>query len=93
MHSSLIGKVQKAKQYAQEPDRITFTQMKLNFRGDNGDHVVSLVDGHWHCTCNFFAGWGLCSHTMAMERILGDMVPVKSTLYDQSTQKPAAAAV
>lgn len=89
MQSSLIGKVQKAKQYAQEPERIQFTDMKLNFRGDNGDHVVSLADGRWHCTCGFFASWGLCCHTMALERILGVMVPVTSRFPEEV---PAGAA-
>jgi hypothetical protein len=82
MYSSLIGKVQKAKQYSQERDRIRFEQLKVSFRGDNDSHEISFADGHWHCTCHFFAGWGLCSHTMAMEKILGEMLPVKQTFEE-----------
>jgi hypothetical protein len=26
-------------------------------------------------TCRFFSQWGLCSHTMALEQILKDMLP------------------
>ena len=31
MHSSLVGKVEKAKRYAQEPDRVTFQSSPLIF--------------------------------------------------------------
>ncbi len=35
MQSSLIGKIEKAKRYAEEKDRITFTDFSVNFRGEN----------------------------------------------------------
>jgi hypothetical protein len=75
MQSSLIGKIEKAKRYAQEKERVTFSELSVKFRGDNDDYVTSYKDGKWHCSCNFFASWGLCSHTMALERILSDMLP------------------
>ena len=75
MHSSLIGKIEKARRYAQERDRICFASFKTTFRGSNDQHVVEYADGRWHCTCNFFSGWGLCAHTMALERIMGEMLP------------------
>jgi len=75
MNSSLIGKIQKAKRYAEERDRVTFQEMTLSFRGDHNTHRLTFQNGHWHCTCQFFAGWGTCSHTMAMQRILGAMLP------------------
>jgi hypothetical protein len=34
MHSSLIGKIEKANRYARERDRITFDQLGVTFRGD-----------------------------------------------------------
>ena len=34
MHSSLIGKVEKANRYARELDRITIDRLALTFRGD-----------------------------------------------------------
>jgi len=77
MHSSLYGKIAKAKQYAQEPDRIQFAHFEANFRGENDSHTVALRDGAWHCTCKFFADWGTCCHTMATERILGRMIPTE----------------
>ena len=75
MQSSLIGKIEKAKRYAQETDRVTFRELSAKFRGDNNDYVTSYRDGKWHCSCNFFSEWGRCSHTMALEKILASMLP------------------
>ena len=75
MHSSLIGKIEKARRYAQEPERIGITQLSASFRGENDEHVVSYADGKWRCGCEFFRGWDVCCHTMAMERMLGAMLP------------------
>jgi hypothetical protein len=82
MHSSLIGKIQKAKQYAAEPQRVEFDRFSASFQGDNDYHRVSYSAGVWHCTCQFFAGWGICAHTMALERMLEPMIPVKQTFVD-----------
>ena len=75
MQSSLIGKIEKAKRYAQEKDRVTFSALSVKFRGENDEYSVSYGDGKWRCTCRFFSQWGLCSHTMAMEQILREMLP------------------
>ena len=75
MDSGMIGKIQKAKRYAEEPDRICFEQFQVTIEGTNSEHMVSYKQGTWHCTCNFFATRGVCSHTMAMERLLGVMLP------------------
>ena len=74
MHSSLIGKIEKARRYAQEPHRVVVSQLSATFRGENDEHVVSYTDGQWKCSCEFFSGWDVCCHTMAMERMLGAMV-------------------
>ncbi len=75
MQSSLIGKIEKANRYAQETDRITFSEFSITFRGNNDSHSTGYRDGKWRCTCDFFASWGLCCHTMALEKILGNMLP------------------
>ena len=75
MQSSLIGKIEKAKLYAQEKDRVTFSEFSVKFRGENDSYDVSYRDDKWHCTCNFFSNLGTCSHTMALERILDTMLP------------------
>ena len=84
MQSSLIGKVEKAKRYAQETDRVTFSEFSVKFHGDNDDYNTGYKDGRWHCSCHFFSSWGLCSHTMALERILKVMLPQEalSTQFD-----------
>jgi len=86
MQSSLIGKIEKAKRYAEEKGRITFSELAVRFRGENNDYDTSYRDGKWHCTCSFFSSWGMCSHTMAMERILAEMLPPEAinTQYDMS---------
>ena len=75
MQSSLIGKIEKAKRYAQEKDRVTLKELTVKFRGENSDYDINFRDGKWRCTCSFFSKWGLCSHTMAMEKILENMLP------------------
>jgi len=75
MHSSLIGKVEKANRYARETDRVSIDQLSLTFRGDNDTHRVSLSSGSWHCTCHYFASWGSCVHLLSIHKILGAMVP------------------
>ena len=50
MHSSLIGKVEKANRYARELDRVSIDQLSLTFRGDNDTHHVTLNAGQWRCT-------------------------------------------
>ena len=75
MQSSLIGKIEKANRYAQETDRVTFTEFSVNFRGENNTYTTGYKDSEWRCSCPFFSNWGLCSHTMAMEKILSKMLP------------------
>ncbi len=75
MQSSLIGKIEKAKRYAQEKERITFSELVVKFKGENDDYSINFKGGKWHCTCPFFSNWGTCSHTMALEKILGNMLP------------------
>ncbi len=75
MDYGMIGKLQKAKRYAEERDRITFHAMKVTFQGTNNVHTVTMDEGTWHCSCDFFQTRGRCSHTMALEIILEGMLP------------------
>jgi hypothetical protein len=76
MDYGLIGKIEKAKRYAEERERIEFKQFQVQFKGDNNDHTVTYQDSEWHCTCDFFQTRGRCSHTMALEQILSGMVEI-----------------
>jgi len=75
MQSSMIGKIEKAKRYAQETERVTFSEFSVKFRGEHDNYDTGYKNGKWHCSCNFFSSWGVCSHTMALERILSNMLP------------------
>lgn len=75
MDYGMIGKIEKAKRYAEERDRITFESFTVTFAGSNNKHTVQLQDGKLHCTCTFFQTRERCSHTMAMEIILEQMLP------------------
>ena len=59
MDSGLIGKIEKAKWYAQDPSRVTPLKFTALFHGDHSDHER-------HQTC---------SHTMAVDTQLGEMLP------------------
>ncbi len=78
MNSSLIGKIEKAKVYATERHRMEVDGLHVRFHGENSDHEVAIVDGAWRCNCDFFEGWHVCSHTMALEKVLEGMVPAQS---------------
>ena len=86
MQSSLIGKIDKAKRYAQEPQRVMFSRLSVKFRGEHDDYFTGYRDGAWHCSCNFFSTWRICSHTMALQRILGNMLPEEAltTRFDDN---------
>jgi hypothetical protein len=75
MHSSLIGKIDKAKRYAEEPQRVRFNRFQVTFKGEHDEYDVSYDNGTWHCSCAFFAGWNVCSHTLALHRMLIPMIP------------------
>jgi hypothetical protein len=80
MHSSLIGKVEKANRYAREQDRVEFDRLSVTFRGDNDTHHVSLDAGAWHCTCHYFESWQSCVHQLTLQKILGNMLREEAQL-------------
>lgn len=75
MDYGMISKIQKAKQYANQRDRIRIDSLAVTFLGTNNPHVVTYEDGQWTCDCEFFQTRGRCSHTMALEIILEGMLP------------------
>lgn len=90
MRSSLIGKIEKAKRYAQEPGRVTLSSLTADFHGENASHKISYAEGKWQCGCDFFSQWGICSHTMALQQLLANMLPkeaLASPIANQSLDK------
>lgn len=75
MDYGMIGKIEKAKRYAEQRDRIRIESLRVTFLGENNDHTVKLNDNVWECDCEFFQTRGRCSHTMALEIILEGMLP------------------
>ena len=84
MDSSIIGKIDKARKYAEEKERVRITSFQATFQGNHNTYQVSFSSGAWHCQCPFFATRRVCSHTMALQRML-DQVLAKEP-------KPTAAA-
>lgn len=76
MDYGMIGKIEKAKRYAEERERIRVESFRATFDGDNNPHSVVYENGTWQCDCEFFTRRGVCSHSMALERILERMIPV-----------------
>ena len=74
MDTSLISKIHKAKQYAEDRSRFAFNNFEVAFRGTNKNHHVRFDAGTWACDCDFFNSRGYCSHTMALERLLDGML-------------------
>lgn len=75
MDYGMISKIEKARRYAEQRDRIKFVSFTVMFDGENNPHTVTFEQGRWLCDCSFFGSRGVCSHTMAMERILNEMLP------------------
>ena len=49
MDSGMIGKIEKAKRYAEERDRIHVKHLEVTFDGTNNPHTVRFDDGNWQC--------------------------------------------
>jgi hypothetical protein len=75
MDYGMIGKIDKAKRYAEQRDRIRIESLIVTFDGTNNPHSVQFRDGFWKCDCDFFQTRGRCSHTLALEIILEGMIP------------------
>jgi len=98
VHSSMIGKVEKAMRYAHEPDRVTLRSVTASFAGDNGTHLVSLESDTWHCDCHLFESAGGCSHTLALQKMLDPMLsdaaretPLYGTAEARTAETPVPA--
>jgi hypothetical protein len=89
MHSDMIGKIEKARRYAEEPERITFSALEARFHGGNSDHTITLHDDTWSCTCSFYHSHGTCAHVMAFQRILNPMLSETARNPNESLHLPA----
>ena len=74
MDSSIIGKVDKAIKYSGERERVSINTFQATFHGNHNTYEVTYNSGEWQCQCLFFETRGVCSHTMALQRILDDVL-------------------
>ncbi len=74
MDYGLMRKIEKAKRYAEQRDRIHINSLMVTFDGDNNPHTVRFENNGWQCDCDFFQTRKQCSHTMALEIILESMI-------------------
>jgi hypothetical protein len=76
MNSGMIGKIDKAHRYAQEPERIRIGALTAEFEGSHDHYDVSLTEHGWHCSCHTFEAHVLdsCPHIMAAQQILAPML-------------------
>lgn len=70
MDSAMIGKINKANRYASEPERMTIRDFSVLFTGEHQSYRVGFSHGKWSCQCDFFAHRGICSHVMAIEKVI-----------------------
>lgn len=77
MDYGMIGKIEKAKRYAEDRKRFRFNQFDVTFHGDNNEHHVTFDNGKFHCDCEFFLTHSRCGHSMALEILLEQMIEVK----------------
>lgn len=75
MDYGMIGKIEKAKRYAEERERFRFKSFAITFSGDNNDHQISYGDGKFQCDCEFFLTHQRCGHSMALEILFKEMLP------------------
>lgn len=75
MDNGMIRKYEKAKLYAEQRDRIKVQSLEVAFEGKNNPHIVKFDNGEWQCDCDFFIGHKRCSHTMALDIVLDQMLP------------------
>jgi hypothetical protein len=87
----MIGKIEKAHRYAREPERISIKHLVTTFHGSHDDYEVRLDGDTWTCTCHTFEGHMVdtCSHIMAIQHLLGKMLPEDARFAHQEAASVA----
>ena len=80
LHSSMIGKIEKAHRYAQERGRFDIHSMVVTVHGENSDHTVHFDGNRWSCDCDYYQAQRACAHTMALEVMLEGTVRHQSQM-------------
>ena len=81
MDASMINKIQKASEYASQPERATFNSLEVAFQGENSHYRVSLDEAGWACTCAGFQKYAICPHVMALEALFKPLLKRRPVPY------------
>ncbi len=81
MDASMINKIQKAREYANQPERVTFNSLALEFEGKNNSYFINLDAAGWSCSCPGFEKYAICPHIMALETVFKPMLKRRPLPY------------
>ena len=66
----LLKKIEKAKRYVSEPERFWFKDnTSVTLQSEHNLRKLFYADNAWHCKCDFFRSYAICSHVIAVEEI------------------------
>lgn len=74
---AILQKKHKAIIYATEPERFEITCIQVTMNSKHGVRKIGFDGNAWSCTCEFFANYATCSHTIAIRMILSDAARLK----------------
>ena len=72
---------EEAKKYVLQPERFTFFFVEMQIEAEDGKQFILYSDGDLHCTCSVWLSHRICSHTMATEMLLNDLLTAKEGNY------------
>ncbi|MSQ31679.1 MAG: hypothetical protein EXR59_00340 [Dehalococcoidia bacterium] len=58
-------------------DRLKISGLQATCRGEHDNYTLTLTNSKWECSCYFFQLQSVCSHVMAVENILSEMISQK----------------
>ncbi len=70
MIQTFYKKVCKSFQYSSDQDRFKFEEVSVKLNSEHGNRFVTYKNEIWNCTCDYFLEQNVCSHVMAVGRIL-----------------------
>jgi nucleoside-triphosphatase THEP1 len=66
---ALLKKIQKAKLYAQEPDKFIRKGKFIVLHSEHGIRTLTAQNGKWKCDCDFYKENQICSHVIATSEL------------------------
>jgi nucleoside-triphosphatase len=66
----LLKKIEKAKNYSKEPERLTFDDSShATLRSEHGFRKLVCAESGWQCECSFFDSHEICSHVITVDSV------------------------